>query len=87
MDNYEILRRFFGHSAFREGQEQIIDALVSGRDVCGVMPTGAGKSICYQVPALRLPGVTVVVSPLISPGMRPSANSVVNMAGSKPMAR
>ncbi|MEA4822600.1 MAG: DNA helicase RecQ [Clostridiaceae bacterium] len=66
MDNQEVLRRFFGHAAFREGQEEIVSALISGHDVFGVMPTGAGKSICYQIPALQLPGVTIVVSPLIS---------------------
>ncbi len=65
-DKYSILSRVFGYSEFRGGQEKIIDTLLSGRDVFGVMPTGAGKSVCYQVPALLLPGVTLVVSPLIS---------------------
>lgn len=63
---YEILREYYGYTAFRPGQEELIDALLSGRDVLGVMPTGAGKSICYQVPAMLLPGITLVVSPLIS---------------------
>lgn len=63
---YDILRRFFGYTEFRRGQEEIVDALCSGRDTLCVMPTGAGKSICYQVPALLLPGVTLVISPLIS---------------------
>ena len=66
MDKYEALKRFFGHSGFRPGQEELIDAILSGRDALGVMPTGGGKSVCYQVPALLLPGVTLVVSPLIS---------------------
>lgn len=62
----QILKRYFGHDAFRPGQEALIDALLAGRDVLGVMPTGAGKSVCYQVPALLRPGVTLVLSPLIS---------------------
>ena len=66
MDKYEVLKRIFGHSGFRPGQEELIDAILSGRDALGVMPTGGGKSVCYQVPALLLPGVTLVVSPLIS---------------------
>lgn len=65
-DKYSVLRDFFGHRAFREGQEPVIDALLSGRDALAVMPTGAGKSMCYQIPALMLDGITVVVSPLIS---------------------
>lgn len=63
---YELLKKHFGYDSFREGQETLIDALVAGRDVLGVMPTGAGKSICYQLPALMLEGVALVVSPLIS---------------------
>lgn len=63
---YEILKRYFGHSSFRNGQEEIIDSLTVCRDVLAVMPTGAGKSVCYQVPALMLPGITLVISPLIS---------------------
>lgn len=66
MDKYEILKRYYGYESFRKGQEEIIDAILSGCDVLAVMPTGAGKSICYQVPALMLPGITLVVSPLIS---------------------
>ena len=66
MTAQEILKQYFGYDEFREGQAALIDALVSGRDVLGIMPTGAGKSLCYQVPALLLPGVTLVVSPLIS---------------------
>lgn len=66
MDKNEILQKYFGYSAFRPGQEQLIDAILNGRDVFGIMPTGGGKSLCYQVPALMLPGVTLVVSPLIS---------------------
>ena len=62
----EALKQYFGYTAFREGQEALIDAQLSGRDVFGVMPTGGGKSICYQLPALLSEGVTLVVSPLIS---------------------
>lgn len=62
----EALHKYFGHSAFRPGQEALINALIHGRDVLGIMPTGAGKSICYQIPALVLPGITLVISPLIS---------------------
>ncbi|MDE7313316.1 MAG: DNA helicase RecQ [Eubacterium sp.] len=65
-DKYRILGKYFGYSDFREGQEALIDSMLSGRDVLGIMPTGAGKSICYQVPALLLSGITLVVSPLIS---------------------
>ncbi|MDO5560580.1 MAG: DNA helicase RecQ [Oscillospiraceae bacterium] len=66
MDKYSILKKYFGHSEFRSGQSEIIDNIMSGRDVLGIMPTGAGKSICYQIPALMLEGLTLVVSPLIS---------------------
>ena len=66
MDKQEVLRRFFGYEAFRTGQETLIDGVLAGRDVFGIMPTGGGKSICYQVPAMLLPGITLVVSPLIS---------------------
>ena len=66
LDKLLVLRRYFGHTAFRPGQEQLIDAVLSGQDVMGIMPTGGGKSLCYQVPALLLPGVTLVISPLIS---------------------
>lgn len=66
MDKFEVLNKYFGYSEFREGQEELIDSILSGRDVMGIMPTGAGKSICFQVPALMLSGVTLVISPLIS---------------------
>ncbi|WP_447410229.1 DNA helicase RecQ [Clostridium perfringens] len=62
----EILKSFYGYSEFRKGQEEIINEIISGNDVVAIMPTGGGKSICYQIPALILEGVTVVISPLIS---------------------
>ena len=66
MDKLEALKRYFGHGEFRPGQAELIDAALGGRDLLAVMPTGGGKSLCYQIPALLLPGVTLVVSPLIS---------------------
>lgn len=66
MEKLEILEQYFGYREFRPGQEELIDGILAGRDVFGIMPTGGGKSICYQVPAMMLPGVTLVVSPLIS---------------------
>lgn len=65
-DKLSVLKEYFGHDFFREGQDRITDSLLGGRDVLGIMPTGAGKSICYQVPALMFDGITIVVSPLIS---------------------
>lgn len=66
IDSKIVLKNFFGYDSFRTGQEEIVNQILMGKDVLGIMPTGAGKSICYQVPALMLPGVTIVISPLIS---------------------
>ena len=66
MTTHETLFKYFGYTSFRPAQETLIDAQLSGKDVLGVMPTGAGKSICFQIPALMLSGVTLVISPLIS---------------------
>jgi len=65
-DKYSILHQYFGYGQFREGQEEVIDSILSGNDAFGIMPTGAGKSMCFQIPALMLPGITLVISPLIS---------------------
>lgn len=62
----EVLRQYFGYDAFRPGQKQAVEAILHHQDLLAVMPTGAGKSICFQVPALACPGVTLVISPLIS---------------------
>ena len=62
----KLLKQYFGYDEFREGQKPLIDAVLEQRDVMGIMPTGAGKSLCFQIPALMMPGITLVVSPLIS---------------------
>lgn len=78
MTKEEALKIYFGYDSFRGGQEPVIDALLSGRDAMAVMPTGAGKSVCYQVPALLLPGITLVISPLVSL-MRDQVTALVQM--------
>ena len=62
----DLLKSVFGHDAFRDGQAEIVDAVVAGNDVLAIMPTGGGKSLCFQLPALANEGITLVVSPLIA---------------------
>ena len=78
MTKEEALKTYFGYDAFRGGQEPVIDTLLSGRDALAIMPTGAGKSVCYQVPALLLPGIALVISPLVSL-MRDQVTQLVQM--------
>ena len=78
MTKLEVLKTYYGYDSFRGGQERVINALLSGRDALAIMPTGAGKSICYQVPALMLPGITLVISPLVSL-MRDQVTQLVQM--------
>ena len=66
MEPAELLKKYFGYDTFRPMQEDVIKTILSGRDVLAVMPTGAGKSVCFQIPALLFPHGTIIISPLIS---------------------
>jgi len=81
MDKNTVLNQYFGYFTFREGQSELIDQILAGKDVLGIMPTGSGKSLCFQIPALMLGGITLVVSPLISL-MKDQVNALV-LAGVK----